>query len=119
MSIEKVMHNSQPLINLDSSKEFLSQSEKVSVPNEVNVTQNNERRIEKDDVEKAVSSLNDFIKPVRKNIKFEMHEKLERYYVTVIDSDSKEVLKEIPPKKLLDMYAEMADFMGFLIDKKV
>ncbi|WP_342744356.1 flagellar protein FlaG [Oceanobacillus rekensis] len=42
-----------------------------------------------------------------------------KYYVTVIDSNTREVIKEIPPKKMLDMYAEMADFMGMLVDKKI
>ncbi|MFP3361912.1 flagellar protein FlaG, partial [Planococcus sp. SIMBA_143] len=50
--------------------------------------------------------------------KFELHDKLEKYYVTVVDSETKEVIKEIPPKKFLDMYAQMAEFMGILIDEK-
>lgn len=53
------------------------------------------------------------------SIKFELHDKLDRYYVSVIDKNTDEVIKEIPPKKMLDMYAAMAEFMGFIVDEKV
>ena len=47
------------------------------------------------------------------------HEKLNEYYVTVIDPQTDEIIREIPPKKMLDMYAAMADYIGILIDEKV
>lgn len=75
--------------------------------------------LNKEQLEHVVDTLNDFIKPVRTNLKFELHERLERYYVSVIDSETDEVIKEIPPKQLLDMYAEMAALMGILVDEKV
>mgnify|MGYP001260787278 CR=1 FL=1 len=70
-------------------------------------------------VQEAVDKLNVFLEPVRRNLKFELHEKLDKYYVTVIDSKTQEVIKEIPPRKILDMYAAMAEFMGLLVDRKI
>lgn len=67
----------------------------------------------------TVDKLNSFLEPGRRNLKFELHDKLEKYYVTVVDSETSEIIKEIPPKKLLDMYAAMAEFMGILVDKKI
>ncbi|WP_152655246.1 flagellar protein FlaG [Oceanobacillus sp. CFH 90083] len=75
--------------------------------------------VSKEKVEQVIDKMNGFLEPVRRNVKFEMHEKLEKYYVTVVDADKDEIIREIPPKKLLDMYAEMADFMGLLINKKI
>lgn len=74
---------------------------------------------DKSDIEKVIETMNQFLEPTHTNMKFELHEELDRYYVTVVDSDSQEVVKEIPPKKLLDAYAKMAEFMGFLVDKKI
>lgn len=73
----------------------------------------------KQDVAEAVDKLNSFMEPVQRNLKFELHDKLGKYYVSVIDSTTSEVIKEIPPKKMLDMYAAMAEFMGILIDEKI
>lgn len=79
----------------------------------------NDPKLDKKDIEEKIASLNEFLRPVQTNLKFQLHEKLDRYYVSVIDSITREVIKEIPPKKMLDMYAEMADFMGFLVDKRI
>ncbi|MDY0408913.1 flagellar protein FlaG [Virgibacillus soli] len=67
----------------------------------------------------AVEKMNDFIEPLHTDLKFLLHEKLNEYYVAVVNPITDEIIKEIPPKKMLDMYAEMAQFMGILIDKKI
>ncbi|WP_284139270.1 MULTISPECIES: flagellar protein FlaG [unclassified Virgibacillus] len=72
-----------------------------------------------EEVEMVVSKLNEFVQPLRTDLKFQLHEKLNEYYVEVVDPITKEVVKEIPPKKFLDMYAAMAEYMGILIDEKI
>jgi flagellar protein FlaG len=73
----------------------------------------------KEKVESVVKSLNDFLQPAHTSIKFKFHEKLNQYYVTIIDDNTNEVIKEVPAKKLLDAYAAMAERLGFLIDRKI
>ena len=70
-------------------------------------------------IESMVEVLNDFLEPVNTSIKFVLHDKLDRYYVKVIDSKTDEVVREIPPEQMLDMYAAMAEFMGLIVDKKI
>lgn len=55
----------------------------------------------------------------RTNVKFELHDELHEYYVTIVNTTTDEVMKEIPPKKMLDMYAAMAEYMGLFIDETV
>lgn len=69
-------------------------------------------------VKVRVEAVNDFLVPLKTSVKFVFHEELQEYYVEVINEDTNEVIREIPPKKFLDMYAEMAKFMGLIIDKK-
>lgn len=83
------------------------------------ISENKQEFIQGEDLEKVVKSLNDFLQPVNTHLKFELHEDLNEYYVTVVDNQTNEVLKEIPSKKLLDIYAKMADYMGILFDKKI
>lgn len=77
------------------------------------------KNISKDQVQASVDKINDFLKPTRHNLQFELHEELEKYYVTVVNPETDEVVREIPPRKMLDMYAKMAEYMGFLVDEKV
>jgi flagellar protein FlaG len=73
----------------------------------------------KEQTEKIIKGLNEFLKASNSHLKFEFHEGLQEYYVKVIDDQTNEVIKEIPPKKLLDMYAAMTDYLGLLVDRKV
>jgi flagellar protein FlaG len=38
--------------------------------------------------------------------------------VKIVDKQSKEVIKEIPPEKILDMVAQMCENAGLFIDEK-
>lgn len=73
----------------------------------------------KEQLEKAVKGINDFIESSSTHIQFKLHEKLNEYYVTVVDNDTKEIVREIPSKKVLDVYAAMTEFIGLIVDKKI
>lgn len=79
----------------------------------------NDGEVSKKDVKLITEKLNDFIDPIIRNIKFVYHEDLHEYYVTIVDPNTDEVIREIPPKKILDMYYAMAEYMGLLVDEKV
>ncbi|MDX8044635.1 flagellar protein FlaG [Gracilibacillus sp. S3-1-1] len=75
--------------------------------------------LNKEQLVDMIEGLNSFLEPSNTGIKYELHEKLDRYYVTIIDRTTEEVVKEIPPKKMLDVYASMAELMGFIVDEKI
>lgn len=73
-------------------------------------------------IEKAkhvTASMNKFLEGSTSRVRFEFHEKLNEYYVTIVDPDTKEVVKEIPPKRLMDAFAAMRDFVGMFVDRKI
>ena len=78
-----------------------------------------EKTITKEMIVNKVESMNEFLQPTTTNVKFQLHEKLDIYYVQVIDSKTDEVLREIPNKKFLDMYASMAELAGLIVDEKL
>ena len=70
-------------------------------------------------VEDKVDGMNEFLEPTKTAVKFQLHEVLNEYYVQVVDSVTNEVLKEIPNKKFLDIYASMTELMGIIVDEKL
>ncbi|WP_404459592.1 flagellar protein FlaG [Sutcliffiella horikoshii] len=70
-------------------------------------------------MEMIVDGMNDFMKPLNVSVRFELHDELKEYYVTVVDVATDEVIREIPSKKFLDMYAAMTEYMGLFVDKKI
>lgn len=69
------------------------------------------------DMEKELDNLNKFLQSKNTHLKFTLHERLNEYYVQVID-DNDTVIREIPSKKIMDMVANMYETMGILIDEK-
>ncbi|WP_121663628.1 flagellar protein FlaG [Metabacillus litoralis] len=113
MSVEKVISQSTLYNNPELTK---NKSESSSQPSELLIP---EYMPSKEDLEKKVSSMNDFVKASNTHLKFELHEELNEYYVTIVDDLSNEIIKEIPSKRLLDIYAAMTDFLGLVVDKKI
>ena len=70
-------------------------------------------------VQEAVGKMNEMLEVTNNTSKFMYHDGLERYYVTVVDRETEEVVKEIPPKKLLDAFYEMKKMLGMIVDEKI
>jgi flagellar protein FlaG len=83
------------------------------------VEQNKEKKLNKKDVENITDGLNDFMQSINTDIRFVLHPKLEELMVQVVDTHSNKVLRESPPKEILDTLARIRDFVGALLDKKV
>ena len=73
----------------------------------------------KETLQKMVEGMNQFVSPTKTALHFEFHEKLNEYFVQIIDSETKEVVKEVPPRKFLDMYASMMEQMGLFVDQRI
>ncbi|MDM5228408.1 flagellar protein FlaG [Cytobacillus sp. NJ13] len=76
-------------------------------------------QIKEDKLTEVVDSMNEFLQASHTSLKFVLHEELNEYYVTLVDDLTQEVVKEIPSKKMLDMYAAMTEFVGLMVDKKI
>ncbi|MBU5593944.1 flagellar protein FlaG [Amphibacillus sp. MSJ-3] len=105
-------------VNIGTENKTLQQKTLYTQARKSGVQQGSEL-VNKADIEGMVEGLNEFLQPINTSIKFEFHDKLDRYYVKVIDSVTKELIREIPPKQMLDMYAAMAEFMGLIVDEKI
>lgn len=78
-----------------------------------------EKVLSKDTINHHITTLNTFLEPVKTSLKFQLHDKLDEYYVQIIDTQTDEVIKEIPSKKFLDRYAATAELLGFMVDQKI
>lgn len=69
-------------------------------------------------IKNAVSEINKKIRLTHTQCEFKYHEKTNRIMITVKDSETDEVIKEIPPEKTLDMIAKSLELAGLLVDEK-
>ena len=68
-------------------------------------------------IRKAVETLNK--KMSNSEAVFGIHEDTNRVTIKIVDKSTKEVIKELPPEKTLDMIARVWEMAGILIDERM
>ena len=71
-----------------------------------------------EELDKAIGEINKSIAPFSRQMNISVHEKLNRIMIKVMDTEKNEIIREIPPKKVLDAFAASLELAGILIDKK-
>ncbi|MFD1779985.1 flagellar protein FlaG [Fredinandcohnia salidurans] len=122
MSIDKISSSTTMNFNSDyfqqkKSIETETRGENVTSPQQP--IKQSEKIDSKENVQQVIDSLNKFLEPNNTSLKFELHEELNEYYVTIVNDETHDVVREIPSKKILDIYAAMTEFLGFVVDKKI
>jgi len=107
-----VQKNSKTVVETNYAE--LPTNEKLAVQIE-----EQEQSVSKEKLQQAVDSVNEFLQMNHSESKFVLHEGLDRYFVQVVDTETEEVVKEIPPKKLLDAFYEMQKLVGMIVDEKI
>ena len=77
---------------------------------------NNQQQANNDKIKKAVEQLNKSM-PHSEAI-FGIHEETNRVTIKIVDKDTKEVIKELPPEKTLDMIAKVWEMAGIMVDER-
>ena len=95
------------------------QSAKASTSTQPNVNPLEDNEETRAKVQEVVDTMNNFLQTTNSSSKFMYHEGLDRYYVTVVDKKTEEVIREIPPRNLLDAYYEMQKMLGMIVDEKI
>jgi flagellar protein FlaG len=70
------------------------------------------------DVIEAIEKANKAISSSNRVLEFSIHERTKEIMVKVVDSETKEVIREIPPEKVLDMVAKLWELAGILVDER-
>ena len=79
--------------------------------------QSGEQQASNEQIKKAVEQLNKKLLANSEAI-FGIHEATNRVTIKIVDKSTKEVIREIPPEKTLDMIAKVWEIAGILVDEK-
>ncbi|MDP4183462.1 MAG: flagellar protein FlaG [Bacillota bacterium] len=66
----------------------------------------------------AIEKANKAILGSNRSFEFSIHQKTKAIVVKVVDSDTHEVIREIPSEKVLDMVAKMWEMAGIMLDER-
>jgi flagellar protein FlaG len=100
-------------------KENLDNTTNFQKPKENGELKREKEKITPQHLERAVDVLNEAINFIDKRLQFEIHEQTNRTMVKVINRETDEVIREIPPEEILDLVGKITEMVGLLMDKRV
>lgn len=107
----EVITNTSPQIIINEVKPVAKKEKKdISTRDERNIEQDNVR------IRKAVEQINQ--KFGSTEALFGIHEGTNRVTIKIIDKVTKEVIKELPPEKTLDMIEKVWELAGMIVDER-
>lgn len=66
----------------------------------------------------AIDTINESLKETHKSVRMKYHEKLHRVSIKIVDDETEEVIKEIPPEENLEMVQKMLEQAGIIVDER-
>lgn len=66
----------------------------------------------------AIERANKAISGGNRRFEYSIHEKTKDIMIKVIDIDTKQVIREIPPEKILDVVAKLCEMAGIMVDER-
>lgn len=78
-----------------------------------------ERKFSEQDVIEVIQRANKEFVVYDRKFEFSIHEKTKQIMVKVIDATTDEVIRELPPEKVLDMVAAIWEVVGIIVDRKI
>lgn len=111
---------SQGRLNLNTNTMTAAEGSEVKVNNiqEVKTVETKERPVSEEQVSKAVETINKLFEDKSTYVQYEVYGKMRSITIKILDNRTNEVIKEIPPKKLIDMVDKLCELAGVLVDEK-
>ncbi len=103
--INRNISNSTRMINKDGNDKSIKTLE--------------ERRYTEDELIRNIESANEKFVAFDRRFEFSIHEKTKQIMVKVIDVTTDEIIREIPPEKILDLVAAIWEISGIIVDERV
>jgi flagellar protein FlaG len=97
-----------------------------AVNNQENTKTNTEKQYTNEDysvtqktLDKTMDKINKALNGAQKEMRYSVHKATNSITIKILDKDSGEVIREIPPEKILDLVAKMCEMSGILIDQRI
>ncbi|WPC41079.1 flagellar protein FlaG [Clostridium sp. JS66] len=125
MEVNVLSQGGQNIITANPSTQYLNDN--VKVENRDNISQVNvvekvsetkETRINEEKVKKSVERLNKLLEDRETHVEYELIGKTKQIGIKIVNNETKEVIKEVPPKKFVEMMDKLCELAGVMIDER-
>ncbi|HHV72899.1 MAG TPA: flagellar protein FlaG [Clostridia bacterium] len=111
------IQSSRPVVGLKVEQNNVGLGEKQQLA--VEQSQGHEqKKVTEEELIGAIEKANKKMEIYNTCLEFSIHEATKEIMIKVIDTVKEEVIREIPPEKILDMVAKMMEMAGLLVDER-
>ncbi|WP_211220728.1 flagellar protein FlaG [Paenibacillus terrigena] len=108
----------QSTVDISNNTEGKSSVDKVITSTELLHKKANELSISDAALQKALEKVNKVLKGIETRLEYSVHKTTGDIMVKVINEDTKEVIREVPPEKIIDLVVKLQELSGLIIDEK-
>lgn len=110
----------RPLVDKEAvaQRAEASRAESAQTQKAIEPTQQSAQPASKEDVKQAVQSINAFVKAMNNPLQFSVDDETGQTVVKVIDSNTKEVIKQFPSEEALSIAKALDKVKGLLVQQK-
>ena len=116
-NMPKATPSGSPLVDALQTQ-LAKQSEAIAVQTEQSVAQTQKAEATRAQVEEAAKAVNDFLKPINNSLQFQLDEDTGQTVVKVIDTATKDVIRQFPSEEMLSIAKAIDKMKGLLIHQK-
>lgn len=119
MEVKGIGQGRQLSLDINTSSNVTENSSSIAVDNKS--SQNKDagaKDVSEKDVKKAVDKVNKLMEDTSTHLQYEVYGKFRDIMVSIIDNNTNKVIKEIPPKSIVDMVEKLCEMAGIFLDKK-
>ncbi|MFG6357274.1 MAG: flagellar protein FlaG [Acetatifactor sp.] len=117
-SVESQSNTAQEAAQVDNTVNVVAEGQSKGNSNSnSNEQQAQQQQLSNEQLRRAVEQFNKNMLTHSEAV-FGIHEGTNRVTIKIVDKDTKEVLKELPPEKTLDMIAKVWEMAGILVDER-
>lgn len=107
----------QASINLGASNNLKAVN--VELGNGSNETgQQKDQNSEASRIKNAMNEMNNKLKPTKTRCEFSYHEEVNRVTIKILDRETNEVVREIPPEQSIKVLEKVYEIAGLIVDEK-
>lgn len=107
----------QPVEKVDPTISVVEHAQSRNQHNGASQQNGEQQQATNEQIRKAVEQLNKNMVAHSEAI-FGIHEGTNRVTIKIVDKNTKEVIKELPPEKTLDMIAKVWEMAGIMVDER-
>lgn len=116
MDIDSISQGRQIVNNAPVNSE--NQDIKIDASKDDNKKNANISTAEKKLIKNSVDNLNKLLQKENTHVEYKIHKYFGDVIIKIVDNNTKEVVKEMPPEKILDMIQKMCEMDGMFVNKK-